>query len=125
MSDLGKIFIYEKNLHHLHQLIADLELHGFYTFGTNNLFALIQYAKEVKPDIMVINLPVKQTRSEEDISKIEATVCKNGCPDIYINQNISHNRMSKFHTWNFNTEDITNEQLLTIIKNTEAKKYLQ
>ena len=88
MSDLGKIFIYEKNLHHLHQLIADLELHGFYTFGTNNLYALIQYAKEVKPDIMVINLPFKHTLSEEDIIKIEATVCKNGCPDIYINQNI-------------------------------------
>ena len=124
MSELGKIFIYEKNLDQLNQLIENLKLRGFYTFGTDNLYALVQYAKEVHPDIVVINLPSNHTLSEEDICKLEKNICQTECPDIYINQNINSEHISKFHNWNFSAESITDEQLLEIITSIKNKSYL-
>lgn len=122
MADLGKIFIFEKNPIHLQQYASSFEELGFFFFGTDNLYSLIQYAKEVKPDIVIIHVPKFHTLSEADISNIEAILCKSDCPSIYINQHISSNHSSHFNYWDFENESISYGQILDVIKQTAHKK---
>lgn len=121
MADLGKIFIFEKNPIHLQQYASSFEELGFFFFGTDNLYSLIQYAKEVKPDVVIIHVPENHTLSENDIDKIENMLCKNGCPNIYINQHIHSNYSPNFNYWDFD-KDITYEQVLSIIKQAMLNK---
>lgn len=123
MSDLGKIFIFEKNPYHLRKYVPLFEEHGFFPFGTDNLYSLIQYSKEVKPDIIIINIPKNHTLSENDIDKIENMLCKTGCPNIYINQHINSDHSPNFNYWDFD-KDISYEQILSIIKQSMTNKTL-
>ena len=75
MSYLGKIFIYEKNPDDLKYYESDFRRNGFFVFGTNNLYLLTQYAKEIKPNIIIINLPQSLHPDNNTFQNIEESLC--------------------------------------------------
>lgn len=124
MSDLGKIFVYEKNLEHLQQYVSDFKSLGFFYFGTDNLFLLVQYAKEVNPDVIIINVSENDMLSNEDIEQIENTLCTSGCKNIYINQDTGKEHSPNFNYWEFGANEIFYKQILNIIKQVRDNKIL-
>ncbi|MBE6450458.1 MAG: hypothetical protein E7016_00660 [Alphaproteobacteria bacterium] len=124
MSNLGKIFIYEKTPEQLEKYRHHFETNGFFTFGTDNLYFLTQYAKEINPDIIIINLPLSIKLSNEAFIELEEKLCQaKSCPQIYINYQLPYRHKPQFHYWNFDTQDLNYEQILQII-NDSNKKYL-
>lgn len=55
-SYLGNIFFYDSRRHFLPAFIDIYDNHAFKIFGTDNMYQLLLYAREIKPDVMVINL---------------------------------------------------------------------
>ncbi len=124
MSELGKIFIFEKDANNLKQYSDKFELNGFSIFGTNNLYLLTQYVKELKPDIVIINLPQTLHLDDKTFEDIENKLCiKDKCPDIYINTHWGFKHNNNFHYWNFVSDDLGYEQILSIISHSNSKHY--
>ena len=118
MSNLGKIFIYEKEPENLNKYKQHVETNGFFTFSTNNLYFLTQYAKEINPDIIIINLPSSIMLDSDTMSELENLLCQNNnCPEIYINHPLPSQHNFKIHQWNFETDNLNYEQILSIINN--------
>ena len=125
MSSLGKVFIFEKNLNHLKKYQRIFSKIGFFTFSTDNLYLLLQYTKEVHPDIVIINIPNSVFLTENNLHQLEKNLCnKQNCPHIYINQILSSENNPHIHQWNFETEDLSYEQILQIIKHSNSKNDL-
>ena len=55
-SHLGNIFFYDNRRHFLPAFFDIYNNNTFKTFGTDNMYQLLLYAREIKPDVMVINL---------------------------------------------------------------------
>ena len=116
MSNLGKIFIYEKKPQTLNQYRQHFETNGFFTFGTDNLYLLTQYSKEIHPDIIIINLPSSVVLNSDTMSELEKLLCQNdNCPEIYINYPSGSLNNLKVHQWNFETDELNYKQILSII----------
>ena len=123
MSNLGKIFIYEKEPKHLNQYKQHFETNGFIIFGTNNLYLLTQYSKEIKPDIIIINLPSSVVLNADTMAELEKTLYQNeNCPEIYINYPLPSQHNLKIHQWNFETNDLNYEQILNILNDSGKDK---
>ncbi|MBQ7303811.1 MAG: hypothetical protein IJW75_02695 [Alphaproteobacteria bacterium] len=122
MHKTEKIFVYGKypeDLQNLQNVFAD---NGFFTFATDNLYLLSQYAKEVQPDIIIINLPTTLILSDEDLKHIETNICqRRKCPQIFINYKLPKDHNPKIHQWNFKGENLTYEQILKIVKFSKSK----
>lgn len=124
MSDLGKIFIYEKNPDTLKYYESDFRRNGFFVFGTNNLYLLTQYAKEMKPNIVIINLPQSLHPDDNTFKNIEESLCNTeNCPDIYINSNWNFEHKDEFHLLNFISEDLTPEQIFNVVNHSSLTKH--
>lgn len=52
----GNIFFYDNRRHFLPAFFDIYDNRAFKTFGTDNIYQLLLYAREIKPDVMVINL---------------------------------------------------------------------
>lgn len=117
MSDIGKIFIYEKEPSHLKKFQNTFNENGFFTFGTDNLYLLLKYAQEINPDIIIINLPSYVILNNETLTQLENNLCNTkSCPQIYINYNLPENHKPQLHKWDFASDDLTYEQIIKIIK---------
>lgn len=124
MSYLGKIFIYEKNPDDLKYYESDFRRNGFFVFGTNNLYLLTQYAKEIKPNIIIINLPQSLHPDNNTFQNIEESLCSSdNCPDIYINTDWHFKHKKAFHILNFISEDLTPEQIFKIVDKSSSIKH--
>ena len=124
MSYLGKIFIYEKNPDDLKYYESDFRRNGFFVFGTNNLYLLTQYAKEMKPDIVIINLPQSLHPDDNTFKNIEESLCNtDNCPDIYINTDWNFKHKDEFHSFNFISEDLTPEQIFNVVNQSSLTKH--
>jgi hypothetical protein len=124
MSYLGKIFIYEKNPDDLKYYESDFRRNGFFVFGTNNLYLLTQYAKEMKPDIVIINLPQSLHPDDNTFKNIEESLCNTeNCPDIYINTDWNFKHKDEFHLLNFISEDLTPEQIFNVVNQSSLTKH--
>ena len=124
MSYLGKIFIYEKNPDDLKYYESDFRRNGFFVFGTNNLYLLTQYAKEMKPDIVIINLPQSLHPDDNTFNNIEESLCNTeNCPDIYINTDWNFKHKDEFHSFNFISEDLTPEQIFNVVNQSSLTKH--
>ena len=124
MSYLGKIFIYEKNPDDLKYYESDFRRNGFFVFGTNNLYLLTQYAKEMKPNIVIINLPQSLHPDDNTFNNIEESLCNTeNCPDIYINTDWNFKHKDEFHSFNFISEDLTPEQIFNIVNQSSLTKH--
>mgnify|MGYP003308203467 FL=1 len=124
MSYLGKIFIYEKNPDDLKYYESDFRRNGFFVFGPNNLYLLTQYAKEMKPDIVIINLPQSLHPDDNTFNNIEESLCNTeNCPDIYINTDWNFKHKDEFHSFNFISEDLTPEQIFNVVNQSSLTKH--
>ena len=125
MSDLGKIFIFEKKANYSKNYQENFDNQGFFTFSTDNLFLLTQYAKELNPDIVIINLPNSITLSAEDLFKLENLFCNlKTCPQIYINQPLPIKHKPQIHQLISNSENLSYKQILSIIQDSNSQKIL-
>ncbi|MBR6355543.1 MAG: hypothetical protein IKR92_01695 [Alphaproteobacteria bacterium] len=52
----GNIFFYDNRRHFLPAFFDIYDNRAFKTFGTDNMYQLLLYAREIKPDVVVINL---------------------------------------------------------------------
>lgn len=55
-SHYGNIFFYDSRRHFLPAFFDIYNNNAFKTFGTDNMYQLLLYTREIKPDVMVINL---------------------------------------------------------------------
>lgn len=124
MSSLGKIFVYEKNTQNLHTYIDKLELRGFITFGTDNLYQLLAYSKQINPDVVIMNLPDDFDADKNTWDKVEESLCYNACPQIYINSQRDFAHRPSFHYYDFSSDEINEEQINDILTNIRQQKLL-
>ncbi|MBQ8870711.1 MAG: hypothetical protein IJ019_04985 [Alphaproteobacteria bacterium] len=117
MSNLGKIFIYEKKTQDIDRYKELFETSGFFTFSTDNLYWLTQYTKEINPDIVIINLPSFIKLNNDTFTELEELLCyAKSCPEVYINYKLPQEHKSQIHQWNFESENLNYEQIFKILK---------
>jgi len=59
---------------------------GFDCFQTDNIYQFLKYAKEAKPDVVMMKFPKKFYVSQELMEELKRSLCKeNICPPIYLN----------------------------------------
>ena len=117
MSNLGKIFIYEKKTQDIDRYKELFETSGFFTFSTDNLYLLTQYTKEINPDIVIINLPSFIKLNNDTFTELEKLLCHTkSCPEVYINHKLPQEHQSQIHQWNFESENLNYEQIFKILK---------
>lgn len=66
----GRIFIYDDNIPMLREFEKMLEQHDLETFGTNNVYKLLQYSKEINPDVMIFEVDNEQTPAKATLNHI-------------------------------------------------------
>lgn len=123
MSSLGKIFIYEQNFHNFKQYANHLEAQGFLTFGTDNLYLFLKYSEQINPDIVIMNLPEKFNANEQTWQTIENSLCKQSCPQIFINSQRKFSHQPAFHYYDFKTKDVLEEQIIDILRHTPKQQF--
>lgn len=124
MSSLGKIFVFEKNAKQMHKFIDHLEAKGFITFGSDNIYQFLRYAKEINPDLIIMNMPTDFNATEQTWQTIEKSLCKESCPQIYINTLPRWTENSSVHYYEFNSsEDIDEEHIMDILNHMPPQKY--
>ncbi|MBR1825872.1 MAG: hypothetical protein IJ770_04725 [Alphaproteobacteria bacterium] len=70
-SGLGNIFYYD-NHQGLLSAFADMYDHQSYkTFGTDNIYQLLRYARIIPPDVMIFNLQNRETPAKETFESFE------------------------------------------------------
>lgn len=84
MDSLGKIFIYEQTQWHNVSYADYLEPLGFMVFSTNNLYQLLKYAPEIKPDIVIFDFPQHFNADLHTWQSINSVLCQYQCPQIYL-----------------------------------------
>lgn len=124
MSVLGKIFVYEEDIQNLRHYIGKLEKFGFAAFGTDNLYQFLKYSEQINPDIVIMNLPEDFNADSKTWEQMESSLCQNRCPQIYINADHGFNHKPAFHYYDFNSADISQEQINNILENFTDRKYL-
>lgn len=63
-AQLGNIFFYDNRRSFLSAFNDIYDNHAFKTFGTDNLYQLLLYSREIKPDVMVLNLQNQKNPTE-------------------------------------------------------------
>lgn len=121
MTALGKIFVYDQNGKQTALIRDDLEKRGFFVFSSTNLFQFLQYAREVNPDIVIMNFPENFQTDAQDWQTIMQKLCHQTCPQIYVNSLLPANSSSALHTINFASDSIKPEQILAILEQKNTK----
>ncbi len=67
-SSLGRIFIYDDNKPMLSAFKDIFTSHAFQMFGTDNVYQLLQYAKEITPDVMIFDIEENYTAATSTIN---------------------------------------------------------
>lgn len=112
-----KVFIYEKNVQKLQRYVHELEDDGFLPFVSNNLYQFLQYAGEMNPDIVIMNID-KDFHSDTNVwKKVEEKLCyKDKCPQVFLNTSQEFKNKQYFHHFMFNDDEIGFREILEIIK---------
>ena len=59
---------------------------GFNLYACSNIYQFLKYAKEVKPDVVIMNFSPKFRNDLTMMNKIKDMLCNNNiCPQIYLN----------------------------------------
>ena len=124
MSVLGKVFVYEENSSEIRQHISHLTDFGFFVFGTDNLYLLLKYAKEVHPDVVFFNLSESFQTSDKDWHIIEQSLCYKQCPKIFIKSVEELKNKPPFVYQEMPAEGFSMQQLYQDIKKTSTQKYI-
>ena len=66
----GRVFIYDDNIPMLHEFEKMLWQHDLETFGTNNVYKLLQYSKEINPDVLIFEVDNEQTPAKATLNHI-------------------------------------------------------
>ncbi len=71
---LGRIFVYDTDKQHIAELKEYFENRAFVVFGTDNIYQLLNYARELNPDVIIF-------RVEENYNPVRASLSRL-IPDI-------------------------------------------
>ncbi len=121
----GKVFVYEDDNRYLEQYAQELETFGFDAFGSSNLYAFLQYAKEITPDIVIMNLHNASSFSPELWNEVKRNLCsRNKCPQIYLNTEKKFENEPQFPYYNFKATHLEIGEIIKIISETNPKNHL-
>ncbi len=123
MPVLGKIFIFENVPEHnsVKAFYNELEAWGFLVFCTDNLYCFLQYAGEIKPDIVILHIPNDFHPDKQTWKIVEESLCRNKYLQIYANIPYRFTNYPNFHYVKFGTGTLKKEQILSIIKKNQIK----
>jgi len=89
------------------QYIHLAEKSGFDCYQTDNIYQFLRYAKEAKPDVVMIRFSKKFNVSRELMEDVKKSVCgEDICPPIYLNMPEDFEGEKFFQSVNFEKEDI-------------------
>ena len=83
-SHLGNIFYYDSHRELLSAFADMYDRHTYKTFGTDNIYQLLRYARAIEPDIMILNLRNKENTAKATIESFERETAAQKFPIIVL-----------------------------------------
>lgn len=81
MDKLGKVFMLDDDIFFLNLYHDLLEKRGFDIFTTTNAYQFLMYAKEINPDIFVLDINMPEVSGWEVLHMLDSNL-KNGAPVV-------------------------------------------
>jgi len=120
MTSLGKVFILENHPEHLNADAEAIEELGFTVFSTDNIYLLLRYAAEVKPDVVIMNFPEEFNADSQTWQDLQHHLCQKGsCPKIYTNAATDVTGSHTFHHTLFHSRELEKQDILDILSRTQ------
>lgn len=90
-----------------HVLKEEAERLGMGCFQTDNIYYFLRVAKEVKPEIVLMNFEKDFNNDPKIMTEIKGALCENGvCPKIYLNKPEDFEGEEFFENVDFEKEDV-------------------
>ncbi len=119
MTTLGKVFILESHPEHLNAEAEAFEEMGFTIFSTDNIYLLLRYATEVRPDIVIMNFPDDFNADSQTWQDLQDHLCRQGsCPKIYTNAAANVKDGQTFQHASFRSRELEKQDILEILSRT-------
>lgn len=80
----GRIFVYDTEKKRLNEVKEYFENRGFQLFGTDNIYQLLNYARELKPDIIIFRVEENYNPVRASLSKLIPEVSGRNYPIVLI-----------------------------------------
>lgn len=81
---LGRVFIYDTDKQNLSELKEYFENHSFEVFGTDNIYQLLNYARELNPNIIIFRVEENYNPVRASLSKLIPDVSGRNYPIVLI-----------------------------------------
>lgn len=81
---LGRIFVYDTDKKRLGEVKEYFEIRGFELFGTDNIYQLLNYARELNPDIIIFRVEENYNPVRASLSKLIPDVSGRNYPIVLI-----------------------------------------
>lgn len=119
-----KIMIFEKNINHENSRVKFLK-DKYLTFKSDNLYQFLKYAKEIKPNIVIMHLPDGFDCTQTILKHFKENLCEaDHCPKIYLNVPESLENNPHFYPIDFKGRQIDEDFVFNILQSTQTSNYL-
>lgn len=81
---LGRIFVYDTDNKRLNEIKDYFEIRGFELFGTDNIYKLLNYARELNPDIIIFRVEENYNPVRASLSRLIPEVSGRNYPIVLI-----------------------------------------
>ena len=116
MDKLGKVFMLDDDLVLLEMYKALLESRGFDVFTTDNAYKFILYAKEIRPDVFILDINMPEMSGWEVVRRLKQDEQLSHIPVIMLTVRHDVNLATTYGVANYVNKPLEVSMLLNIIE---------